>query len=351
MKRTLLLAGNSFLGAHLHRALEQTDAEVISTTRARPTDRDSWGRLPTCASRFGFGKPVICDVTDEAQVDEVIGDARPHWIINCAGVTSGGSAEMMDQVHVQGTANVLQAVARHVPDAVVVLLGSAAEYGNVAGAQLPVSEDQPARPETAFGRSKLDQLCRAEHWAAEQRLRILVVRCFNMLGPGLPEHYLAAALTRRLRLALLRGQSGAFPVDNPDAARDWIDVRDVAAALVALLRQAAPSPGRMGLYNIATGQETPVLALAERLCRLAGDFHAVPGEPKPSRSGIRRSCGDATRLRRATGWDPAFSWQQSLEDMWNDASSRLLAHGQRVAQFPAHVSHLLLGHGRIQRQS
>ncbi len=72
----------------------------------------------------------------------------------------------------------------------------------------------------------------------------------------------------------------------------------------------------MEIYNIATGQETSVLEVAECLCRLGGDFHAVDAGRAESRSGIDRSCGDAARLRAATGWQPTVPWRCSVQALW-----------------------------------
>ena len=152
--------------------------------------------------------------------------------------------------------------------------------------------------------------------AREHGLRVVVVRPFNLLGPGLGPHYLAAALCDRLRQAKAAGLSGPLSVVNGQATRDWVDVRDLADAVVRLALHAPPRPGRLGLYNVASGRETAVLTLADFLCRLAGDFHAVDLGRAGSRSDIDRSCGDATRLRTAIGWAPRIDWRQSLRDMW-----------------------------------
>ena len=86
-----------------------------------------------------------------------------------------------------------------------------------------------------------------------------------------------------------------------------------------------------GLYNIASGRETSVLAVAEELCRLAGGFHAVSKGKTASRSGIQRSCGDARRLRLATGWAPRIPWQRSLAEMWRSVSRDASAERDRRA--------------------
>ena len=150
--------------------------------------------------------------------------------------------------------------------------------------------------------------------AVEWQLRVIVARPFNLLGPGLPEHYLAAALAKRL---LMEGtKASALPVANADATRDFVDVRDAVEALVAMTERAAPLPGKPCVFNIASGHETAVLEIAHMLCELHGGRCAISLGVAASRSHIRRSCGDASRLRRATGWQPRIAWQQSLRDMW-----------------------------------
>lgn len=90
----------------------------------------------------------------------------------------------------------------------------------------------------------------------------------------------------------------------------------MADALVALVRRAAPAPGAPRVYNVASGRETTVLDVAGTLCRWHGGRTAVPLGASASRSGVHRSCGDASRLRLATDWRPRVGWEQSLREMW-----------------------------------
>jgi GDP-4-dehydro-6-deoxy-D-mannose reductase len=255
-------------------------------------------------------------LTDRRRVEELVAAVRPEWVVQCAGATGTADPRVMYRLHVDGTLNVLGAVAKACPAAPVVLLGSAAEYGAVAPAALPLGEDCPPGPLSFFGASKLAQTNAAQAAAGEWNLGVVVVRPFNVIGPGLPRHYFAAAMADRLLRAKAAGACGELLVANADATRDFVDVRDVAEALLGLVTGAAPRAGNMELYNIASGRETPLLAVAQRLCVLAGGFQAVDAGAGQSRSGIRRSCGDAARLRRTVGWTPRISWEQSIEDCW-----------------------------------
>jgi GDP-4-dehydro-6-deoxy-D-mannose reductase len=302
MDTALILSGNSFIGRHLHARLRAAHIPCQATSRTGQA-----------------GKPG-CDLTRPEQVDQLLQALRPRWIFQCAGATAHADSLTLHRLHHDATRTLLEAVRRHVPQSVVVLFGSAAEYGPVSPDRLPIAEDVPPCPQSPYGQSKLRQTQLAERLTRLHRLRVHLVRPFNVLGPGLGRHYFAAAFRERLRQLSAAGQSGPVTVSNAQATRDWIDVSDVVEAVYLLALHAPPEPGTMGLYNIATGQETTVLELADYLCRLAGDFHAVAGERGESRTGIDRSCGDARRLRENTGWRPRYSWQHSARSLWQEAA-------------------------------
>jgi GDP-4-dehydro-6-deoxy-D-mannose reductase len=256
-----------------------------------------------------------CDINDRQSVQNAIGAVGADYVFQCAAATRPtATAAEMYRIHVAGTLNVLGAAADFTPSAVLVFLGSAAEYGVVEDGDLPIREEQPTKPVSLFGASKSAQTQWALAAAAEWRLRVLVARPFNLLGPGLPERYLAAALAKRL---LQEGSTTQpLPVANADATRDFVDVRDAVDALVALTEKAAPEPGKPCVYNIATGRETTVMELAHTLCALHGNRCPIHRGAASSRSHISRSCGDALRLRRVTGWQPHLDWRRSLQDLW-----------------------------------
>jgi GDP-4-dehydro-6-deoxy-D-mannose reductase len=225
-------------------------------------------------------------------------------VINCAGATGRAGAAEAYALHVQGTLNLLEAVRRHVPEAAVVLLGSAAEYGEVD--VLPTPENVPTRPTTFYGTSKLAQTHLAGVAAREWGLRVVVARLFNVIGPGLPERYFLAALAARLR-----SKGDTFPVDSMEATRDFLDVRDAARAITALVGIA--KPGELEVVNVASGEEVSVGEAAAWLGQLAGG--RVPVSSGRA-GGVRRSCGDSAKLRALTGWLPRVGWRDSVAEMW-----------------------------------
>jgi GDP-4-dehydro-6-deoxy-D-mannose reductase len=300
MGTAVVFAGNSFLGKTLCPVLRQRGVRVVATARGNDLSLDY----------------VPCDLTRHADVESLLKCERPDWVIQCAGATRAAESREMYDLHVGGTLAVLSAAARHAPLATILLLGSAAEYGPVAADCLPINESCPENPATPFGASKLAQTHLARAAARQCQLRVLTVRPFNVIGPGLPDHYFAAALARRLLRMRSCGDPGPFPVMNLDATRDFVDVRDVADALVGLLSDAPPTAGEMEVYNIATGIEVSLADVATKLGSLAGGYKPMAGAGGDSRGGVVRSRGDATRLSRKTGWLPRRTWEESLNDLW-----------------------------------
>ena len=304
MARVLLIAGSSFIGQHCARVFSQAGHEVLGTAR-----------------RIRAGSSLVSlDITRPGDVDRVIGVLQPDWIVNCAGSPSSPNPAEHYAVHVQGTLNVLQAAADngHVP---VLLMGSAAEYGPVPAEELPVQESHLEEPTTFFGASKLAQTQLACVAARELGLSILITRPFNVIGPGLPDSYFAAALTGRLLRQRDEDRRDAFEVRNAEATRDFVDVRDVARALLMLREATQPERGSAEVFNIATGLQTSLLDVAMQMGDLAGGLNPVAGGEAASRGGISRSCGSFAKLHHATGWQPEIPWRQSIVDLWNSVSA------------------------------
>lgn len=293
MACVLVIAGTSFVGRAVCAELASQGWRVVATAR-----RD------TVLER--------CDVTDAARVAAVIGRHRPDAIVQCAGVTDGGPGELY-AAHVGGSLNVLEAVRELVPAAPVVLIGSAAEYGPVPADALPVSEAHPPRPATFYGSSKLAQTQLGQVAASAWGLRVRTARLFNVIGPGLPRQYFLAAVAERLR-GLRPGDP--FAVHNLGATRDFVDVRDAAAGIAALTGPDVPD----GVYNVASGEETPLGEVAAYLGELAGGLVPVEAGAGEQRVQTTRSRGDAARLR-ALGWRPRHGWRESVADFWRTIST------------------------------
>lgn len=294
-ERALVTGGTGFLGSELGRELVAHGADVTAVGRSSG------------------------DVTDPRAVRRLVAEARPTHVYHLAGARDGELDELL-RVNAWGTVNVLEAVAAEAPRARVLVVGSAAEYGETS--REPVAEDHPLRPVTDYGVAKAAQELAAVAVEARRGLHLMRVRLFNVLGPGEPTSFVASAIAGQIAAIQAGAEHPPLRTGDLSTRRDFVDVRDVARAL----RLAATSGETGAVYNICSGVATPIRRLVDELLAVAGVDIAVESTPEPAVLNVRGHAGSAERLRAATGWKPERSLRESLADV---LAAEQAAHAER----------------------
>ncbi|GFJ89175.1 NAD-dependent epimerase/dehydratase family protein [Phytohabitans rumicis] len=246
MTRLLVFGASGFLGEQVCRALtaDERVTQVIAAGRRSPA----------------VGVPRVQHdlVTGSAgQLADLLASTRVDAVVNCAGRLAGTPAELL-ATNTAAVATLIEAVqtidARRPPERPLRLVsfGSAAEYGVVERGR-PVRETDCARPVSAYGVTKLAATRLVEVAAAGGRLDGIVLRVFNPVGPGLPAENVAGRAVREIRDALAEGTS-RIRLGPLGAYRDFVDVRDVAAAVVAAVFAARPAEV---VCNMGSGTRCP----------------------------------------------------------------------------------------------
>jgi len=94
--------------------------------------------------------------------------------------------------------------------------------------------------------------------------------------------------------------------------RDFLHVDDVVDAYVTMLERGRPGT----CYNVASGVGITIRTLFERLAALLGAAVRPVVDPALVRtSDIPHLVGDATRLRRDTGWEPRRTLDEALNEV------------------------------------
>jgi nucleoside-diphosphate-sugar epimerase len=220
----------------------------------------------------------------------------PDAVFHLAGRTLSGTAEEYYTANVIPAAQLLDALEDLPNLPTIVLMGSAAEYGNVAEAALPVSEEHPCAPISDYGASKHAQtlmgLCRIRSgWP------IIVARLFNPVGPGMPKHLALGSFASRLAAG-----ASVLEVGNLDVRRDFISV-DEAARIVFELAQIPEAVGKV--INICSGRAFLLRELVEQMATFAGrQLFTRPVEDR-IRSGEMTNFVGCTRRLGTFGLTPA----------------------------------------------
>ena len=303
--RLLILGASGFLGGHVWRQATAAGADVVTAGRAGLPGSPAHHRLDLAAG-------------DPAGIAGIIASVAPDAIANCAGLTVGGP-DLLAAANITGTYTLVRAMLLTGTRARLVHLGSAAEYGG-AEPGVPLNESAPPRPGAPYGATKLAGTRLVELGRAAG-LDAVVLRVFNPVGARAPESGLPGRVAAQLRQALAGGTE--VRLGPLDAVRDFVDARDVAAAVLAAA--CAPAPPH-AVLNIGSGTGVPARTLVKELIAVTGYAGPVHEDSAGSaRSGdFDWQQADIGLARLDLDWRPRHDLASSLEDLWEASRAQAL---------------------------
>jgi GDP-4-dehydro-6-deoxy-D-mannose reductase len=227
------------------------------------------------------------------------------------------------ETNAMGTARLAQAVRLcGLEPAPRILFTSSAEiYGARNRSEYPLLESLAPRPANPYAASKAAAEAILLGESQSFGTDVVIARAFNHIGPGQKEHFVVASLAAQLA-RIAAGASPQLFVGNLEAARDFLDVRDVVAAYIELARHGE----RGEIYNVCSGAAVTIRDVLGELIRIAG----VPVEVREDPQRLRRvetplSVGSPEKLRLRTGWSPRISLLHALRDVYEAASKLALS--------------------------
>ncbi|MFE0644125.1 NAD-dependent epimerase/dehydratase family protein [Streptomyces sp. NPDC058877] len=186
----------------------------------------------------------------------------------------------------------------------------------ICGAELVpglVGEDAPSDPRNVYATTKLAQEHLVAAWARAVDGTAVSLRYHNVYGPGMPRDTPYAGVASLFRSALARGEAPRVFEDGGQR-RDFVHVRDVAAANVRVLEAADGLPvGALTVYNAGSGTPHTVGEMAAALA-------LAHGGPQPVVTGefrlgdVRHITADSSRLRRDLGWHPETGFAEGMAE-------------------------------------
>ena len=307
----ILVTGiNGFAGSHLAELLlrEEPDAEIHGTIRLKSS-------VENILHIKEFLELIAIDIRDPHSVMKTISLVQPDFIFHLAAQTfvpfSWSAPNETIETNVLGTINLLEAVRHSFKNQKfpkILVAGSSEEYGLVSDEELPITENNPLRPLSPYGVSKVAQDQISWQYFKSYGLPIIISRAFNHTGPRRPIFFSVSSFCYQA------AKSQTITHGNLEAIRDFTDVRDTVRAYYLLMKVGTPGER----YNICTGRGIKISEIIETLSQLTESKINTILKPALSRpSDVPRLVGDYSKLYKKTGWTPKISFHKTVKDCYD----------------------------------
>lgn len=302
--RSLVTGGAGFIGSNLVDALLARGDEVTVV------DDLSTGRRSNLDGALAAGAELVeLDIRDGEKLAALAAERQPQTVFHLAAqidVRKSLEDPAFDAaINVGGTANVLDAARGCDCGRVVFVSTGGAIYGEGEGQDLPLGEEAPIAPMSAYGQSKFAAEGYLALYERLYGLSGISLRLGNVYGPR--QDPLGEAGVIAIFCGLLREGGRPTVFGDGTQTRDYIYVGDVVAAAIAAAESKVTGP-----VNLGTGREADVLELVKLLGEL-GDRDDFEPDFAPPRAGeVQRISLDATRAERELDWRPQVGLEEGL---------------------------------------
>jgi GDP-4-dehydro-6-deoxy-D-mannose reductase len=265
---------------------------------------------------YSSAELLDCDITDYHSVQAVINTVKPDRIFHLAAQSyvplSWAAPQATFTINVLGTLNILEAMRQKSPNARMLFAGSSEEYGMVKPSECPITEDQPLRPLSPYGVSKVagELLCR--QYVRSYNLHVVTTRAFNHTGPRRGDVFATSDFAKQIARIEKGLAKPTITVGNLEAQRDWTDVRDMVHAYWLALEHCVPGEP----YNVCSGRTISISDMLHILLGLSRVKMAVVNDPARMRpSDVPLLRGSSDKFHQLTGWKPTIPFAKTLQDL------------------------------------
>ena len=307
--RALVTGGAGFIGSHIADALLARGYHVVIL------DDLSTGRRENLPAAAEF---VHADVRS-ADAAALIRDGGFDVVLHQAAqidVRKSVADPVADaSINILGALNLLQTMSTLAkrPRFIFASTGGAI-YGDFVTP--PNVEDYAKDPDSPYGIAKLAVEHYLSYFGRIHGVEGAVLRYANVYGPRQDPHGEAGVVAIFCN-RILDGKALTVFGDGKQT-RDYVHVKDVAAANAALAAAPLPAVGRLDAraMNIGTGVETDVLTLAETLRSVSGSNATI--EFAPARPGEQlRSAVSTAKVQQLLGWKPQRTLAEGLKETFD----------------------------------
>lgn len=312
----LILGGAGYIGAHVADAFLTSGKDLVIYDSLY---QGLESRIEFLRKKHGVEIPlIVADIRDVEKLDEVLASMKPYGIVHAAALKAvGESMEKPDlymEVNLHATTKILKLVKKHGIKHFI-FSSSAAVYGS-PDHSIPMKESDEVSPISPYGDSKLLAEAEVNKYLDIPGNRGTSLRFFNVVGSAAPE-LVDNSVENLVPIVINKVKAGEppvifgtdYPTKDGTCIRDYVDVRDIAAAHLA----AADFEGELPrALNVGTGGGSSVREVIAVVLEAMGKTNVEPVGVGRRAGDSAFLCADVSLIEKTLGYKAQYSLRQSL---------------------------------------
>ena len=286
-KKILIIGGAGYIGSNIIPFLGKHDVFIYDRNRYSSPNS-------ICGS-------IIGEAGDSILLDSYIQKIQPDFIFYSISIFS-------TRCNNEIAKNIIGSLMKSIPNHTLVInLGSSSVYGIMEGNRKLVEESDRVSPVSDYGKYKLFEEELFRIYMKEFGKGVIFTRVFNVIGPKEPIRMVAGSFVRRLT-----DNKNKIEVGNIQSARDFIDIRDLGAALAKIAFH-----GKSGdIYNICSGRSITINKLLEKIIdNMQINPDVITDMDRFKKNDIPCLVGNNKKIKKIIKWEPAIKLEKSIKDL------------------------------------
>ena len=259
---------------------------------------------------------TYADMTDLASLNRVLSKVQPDEIYNLAAqshvrISFDQPVYTANTVAI-GTLNLLEATLSMCKNAKIYQASSSEMFGNSIDKDRFQRETTPMNPVSPYGCAKVFGYNITRNYRNSYGMYVSNGILFNHESPRRGTNFVTNKVVKEA-VKIFYGQSTELRLGNLDATRDWGHAKDYVEAMWRILQLEEPND-----FVCATGISHSVKELCEYVFSKLGlnyeDYVKLDMKfLRPEE--LTDLKGDPTKLMKATGWKPTYTFETMLDEM------------------------------------
>jgi UDP-glucose 4-epimerase len=281
--KAVVTGSSGFIGRPLVTALEKAGFSLITIDYADNCDITSIMDLAACF-----------EGEQKGDIEVIFHLAAKMFVPD-----SWDTPRAMYDTNLTGTLNVLEQA--RLFDIKKFVFASSYVYGNAE--YLPIDEKHPVKPANPYTHSKYLAEELARSYYEDYGISCIVLRPFNVYGPGQSEKFLIPTIINQL-------DSGRIELKDPEPKRDFLFVADMVDAY---LKAAEISSSGFEIFNIGYGKSHAVSEVVDMILELSGKKVPVNYTGERRDGEVMEVVADITKAKEKLDWEPEIDLKAGIK--------------------------------------